>query len=175
MLLLALCALLVRHSVSLGLQGEPAALQTSDVSRRPHSGPRGLQEVFEDDEDAEEEPEDQPEVFGAGISRLGIHGEGWSHVELNLLESDGEVMALAAAIKGGDAVAEGRGAQSSVMPSEEAGETWRSSRLKKVTAAAEEAAHADRAQSGRLRLSLIPGHAHNSASVLHCFAQANSS
>ena len=72
---------------------------------------RRLQEAFEDDYEEDQEL-DLPPKLGTGISRLGIHGEGLGHVSLNLLESDSELIALAAAVKSGGAKATGRGAQS---------------------------------------------------------------
>ncbi|BDA44584.1 probable platelet-activating factor acetylhydrolase IB subunit beta at C-terminar half [Coccomyxa sp. Obi] len=65
-------------------------------------------------EEAGEEAEDSAPLslkhkeLGSGINRLGIHGEGLK-VAHALLESDAEVMALAAAMKSGQAIAEGRG------------------------------------------------------------------
>lgn len=47
-------------------------------------------------------------VLGGGINRLGIHGEGLGFAHA-LLESDAEVMALAAAMESGDAFAVGGG------------------------------------------------------------------
>ena len=112
-LLLACCALLLRHSASLrDLPSEHAAqrrlyaLKTSGISLR------GLREAFEDDYDEDEELNTQPKL-GEGISRLGIHGEGLGHVSHNLMESDSEVMALAAALSSGGATAEGGGLDSS--------------------------------------------------------------
>ena len=73
---------------------------------------RGLREVFEDDYDEDQEL-DLPPKLGTGISRLGIHGEGLGYVSHSLLESDSELIALAAAVKSGNAKATGRGPESS--------------------------------------------------------------
>ena len=119
-LLLACCALFLRQCLSLReLQGEHAAVaaQRRGVGNLRGSL-RGLREVFEDDYDEDEELDSQP-TLGTGISRLGIHGEGLGYVSHNLLESDSELIALAAAVKSGDAKATGRGAQSSRNPGSE--------------------------------------------------------
>ncbi len=105
-LLLACCALLLRLSASLrdlpsehAVQRRLYALKASGISLR------GLREAFEDDNDEDEEL-NTPKP-GKGISRLGIHGEGLGHVSHNLMESDSEVVALAAALSLGGATAEG--------------------------------------------------------------------
>lgn len=113
-LLLACCALFLRQCVSLReIQREHAAVAGQQRGSGTLRGSlRGLREVFEDDYDEDEEPDLQPKL-GTGISTLGIHGEGLGYVSHNLLESDSELIALAAAVKSGDAKATGRGAQSS--------------------------------------------------------------
>ena len=112
-LLLACCALVLRQCVSLReLQREHGAQRRVQTVRTVGGSSRALQEAFEGDYDEDEELDSQPKL-GTGISRLGIHGEGLGYVSHNLLESDSELIALAAAVKSGDAKATGRGAQSS--------------------------------------------------------------
>ena len=112
-LLLACCALFLRQCVSLReLQREHGAQRRVQTVETVGASSRELQEAFEGDYDEDEELESQPKL-GTGISRLGIHGEGLGYVSHNLLESDSEFMALAAAVKSGAAKATGRGAQSS--------------------------------------------------------------
>ena len=100
-LFLACCALLLRQSVSLtDGPSEHAAHQKPGLPWGWGRLARGLHEVFEGDYDDPDELRETPKL-GRGITKLGIHGEGWSHIAHNLLESDSEVMALAAALKKG--------------------------------------------------------------------------
>ena len=111
-LLLACCALFLRQCVSLReLQREHGTQRRVQTVATVGASSRALQEAFEGDYDEDEELESQPKL-GTGISRLGIHGEGLGYISHNLLESDSELMALAAAVKSGAAKATGRGAQS---------------------------------------------------------------
>lgn len=117
LLLLACCALLVRQSVSVRqLHGLQTALQGWSTLVGGTSGSRGLQQLIVDDDDDDNEGErgnlsPEPQAPKAGISRFGIHGEGWSNTAHNLLESDSEVIQLAGAIVAGNAHAEGRGVE----------------------------------------------------------------
>lgn len=99
------CCVLLRQSVSLrDVPSEHAAHQKPGLPWGWGRGrlARGLHEVFEGDYDDPDELHETPKL-GRGITKLGIHGEGWSHIAHNLLESDSEVMALAAALKKGRA------------------------------------------------------------------------
>ena len=117
LLLLACCALLVRQSISVRqLHGEQTALPGWSTLVGGNSGSRGLQQLIVDDDDDNDNGEGEhlsPETQApkAGISRFGIHGEGWSNTAHNLLESDSEVIQLAGAIVAGNAHAEGRGVE----------------------------------------------------------------
>ena len=111
-LLLACCALLLRHSQSLrDLPSVHAAQRRLYAFKASGTSLRGLRAEFEDDYDEDEELNTHVKL-GEGISRLGIHGEGLGHVSHNLMESDSEVMALAAALSSGGATAEGGGLDS---------------------------------------------------------------
>ncbi len=95
-------------------------------------------------------------VLGGGINRLGIHGEGLGFAHA-LLESDAEVMALAAAMRSGDVYAEGHGLKKAGDDGETEAEydsagspaaddaARKSNRLKKV---AEKLAEAARSRDG---------------------------
>ncbi len=112
-LLLACCALFLRQCVSLReLHRDHAAQRRLRGPETAGGSSRGLREAFDEDYDEDEDLDSQPKL-GTGISRLGIHGEGLGYVSHNLLESDSELMALAAAVKAGGAKATGRGSQSS--------------------------------------------------------------
>lgn len=96
-------------------------LLDSNIFRQPlhHDGRQGSRFLrpfrqLAETEEAGKEAEDialqslKRKQLGGGINRLGIHGEGLT-IAHALLESDAEVMALAAAMKSGQAFAEGRG------------------------------------------------------------------
>ena len=127
LLLLACCALLVRQSISVRqLHGEQTALQSWSTLVGGNSGSRGLQQLIVDDDDNNSEGEGEnlspePQAPKAGISRFGIHGEGWSNTAHNLLESDSEVIQLAGAIVAGNAHAEGRGVEADDYDSQGSG------------------------------------------------------
>ena len=102
-LFLACCALLLRQSVSRrDVPSEHAVHQKPGLPWAWSRLARGLHEVFEGDYDDADELDETPKL-GRGITKLGIHGEGWTHIAHNLLESDSEVMALAAALEKGGA------------------------------------------------------------------------
>ena len=106
--------LLPHAAISFRLLDSNISLQPHHHNRRQESRflrPfRHLAEVEEAGKAAEDSAHQSQKhkVLGSGINRLGIHGEGLS-VAHALLESDAEVMALAAAMKSGQAFAEGRG------------------------------------------------------------------
>ncbi|CAL8463192.1 g2726 [Coccomyxa elongata] len=96
-------------------------LLDSNISLQPlhHDGRQGsrflrpFRQLAETEEAGKEAEDVAPQSLkhkelGSGINRLGIHGEGLT-IAHALLESDAEVMALAAAMKSGQAFAEGRG------------------------------------------------------------------
>ena len=125
---MACCALLVRQSISVRqLHSKQTAVQGWDALQGGRSISRGLQQlILEDDDDDNDEGEaehlsPEPQAPIAGISRFGIHGEGWSNTAHNLLESDSEVLELAGAIVAGNAHAEGRGVEGGVDDSPDSG------------------------------------------------------
>lgn len=109
-----LCAFLVLLShVATGLRilhNDGSLQPDTEQSSRFLVQPRRLAEV----EAGEHADEDTAKrgikhmMLGGGKKRLGIHGEGLGFAHA-LLESDAEVMALAAALKGGNVSAEGHG------------------------------------------------------------------